>query len=56
MPNTIPIVKSGTARIEITFKSPTPAQPLQTCYWIGVYPTMVSVDEERKVSTSFRTA
>ncbi len=55
-PNLIPLVKSGSARLIIKFKHPTDNYPLQTCYWAAFYPTILGIDKERKVTTSFRTS
>ena len=50
------MVRSGTAKVDIKFSEPTPATPLQSMYWAAVYPTILAINYDRKVSTSFRTS
>ena len=52
----IPMVRSGTAKVEIKFSEPTPASPLQSMYWAAMYPTILAINHDRKITTSFKTS
>lgn len=47
------VVRAGTCTINMTFKAATPADNLQTLYICCLRPTILKIDKDRKISTSF---
>jgi len=51
----LPIVKAGLCSIHYTFNEPLPVNDLQTLYVVAIRPSIISIDSERRVKTSYHT-
>ena len=54
---TLPLCKTGSARIRIDFKSPVPTKNTpQIMYIVGVYPSIIEYDHQGNFTSSYRTS
>lgn len=51
----LPIVKAGICQLSFTFHEAIPDQDLQTLYVLAVRPSIISIDKDRRVKTSYHT-
>jgi hypothetical protein len=51
----LPVVKAGLCSIHYTFNEPLPVNDLQTLYVVAIRPSIISIDSERRVKTSYHT-
>lgn len=47
------VVRAGTCTLNMTFKEPTKSDNLQTLYVCCIRPTILKIDKNRRISTSF---
>ena len=51
----LPVVKAGLCTINYTFNEPLPITDLQTLYVVAIRPSIISIDSDRRVKTSYHT-
>ena len=51
----LPVVKAGLCTINYTFNEPLPINDLQTLYVVAIRPSIISIDSDRRVKTSYHT-
>ena len=52
----IPLVQSGTCSLFFNFKNPTSANSLQNMYVMGIFPSLLEMDSDRRFIASYRTS
>ena len=49
----LPTVRAGLCTLNLTFQKPTASENLQTLFVISIRPTILKIDKDRRISTSF---
>ena len=47
------VVRAGVCKLSFTFKEPTKPENLQTLYVCCIRPTILKIDSDRRITTSF---